>query len=273
VGSFDDVRGPTIFIAETSAAQNQQAEWYDPATEHVALFQEAINLDMSNESLLQFVNDWGMPIEPRRSWLRGNRNDLVKLTPDEIDRRVEPGVALDSALRHPWRIGRAARAWEILKSASASQVRDLFQRTAGGKWVYLDRGPTGELRMPLDRELRNLADHGDFRTILMRMLQDTTNGALSLACSPALLWEPNSRSFQLKMIPHHLFGFLWVQFAEAVAGDKEFRQCASCARWMEIAPGQGRPEKSYCSDACRMRAYRRRKSNRSLRRDRKAAVR
>jgi hypothetical protein len=117
-----------------------------------------------------------------------------------------------------------------------------------------------------------LADHGHFRTILTRMLQEWINSRLTDACSPALLWEPNGRSFQIRMVPHDLIGFMWVQFAEAVAGGKEFRQCASCARWMEIAPGRGRPEKSYCSDACRMRAYRKRKAQRSRKKTARVAV-
>ena len=52
---------------------------------------------------------------------------------------------------------------------------------------------------------------------------------------------------------------MWLQFANAIEGDRDYAQCVECASWFEIAPGSGRPDKRYCSDACRMRAYRKRK--------------
>src|SRR5262249_2478813 len=142
-----------------------------------------------------------------------------------IDETAELGWSIDAS--HPYYdplacLGPAVRSWEGLKSATALEER---------------MGASMDLQM-------------------------LTNRCLRKSCSPALLLEPNGLSFCMRMVPHHLLGFMWVQFAEAVAGGKEFRQCASCSRWMEIAPGQGRPEKHYCSDACRMRAYRKRKAER-----------
>src|SRR6516164_11149981 len=52
------------FLTENAAARGKQPEWYDPAAEHVALFQEVARLDLSDESLLRFVNAWGLPHEP-----------------------------------------------------------------------------------------------------------------------------------------------------------------------------------------------------------------
>jgi hypothetical protein len=150
--------------------------------------------------------------------------------------------------------------WEILKSTPPSQLRRFFGQLVNGRWAFIDPGTTVELQMFVDRQFHEFVDRGDFRLILAKMLQNLTNKMLSNASSRALLWEPNGGSFQLKFVPHNLIGFLWAQFSEAVAGGKKFRQCASCTRWMEIAPGQGRPEKNYCSDACRMRAYRKRKA-------------
>jgi hypothetical protein len=159
-------------------------------------------------------------------------------------------------------LGTAVRAWEVLKSASATEVRDLFERTERGLWTYADPRLSNAT---IGWQVGDY-DHADFRVFLAIQLQDETNSYLSGSCSPALIRQPNNLSFQIKMVPHDLVGFMWVQFAEAVVGGKDFRQCASCAAWMEIAPGHGRPEKSYCSNACRMRAYRRRKEKRDQRR-------
>jgi len=51
-----------------------------------------------------------------------------------------------------------------------------------------------------------------------------------------------------------------VQFRMSLASSVTHRQCDECTGWMAIHPGSGRPDKQYCSDACRMRAYRKRKA-------------
>jgi hypothetical protein len=51
------------------------------------------------------------------------------------------------------------------------------------------------------------------------------------------------------------------QWASAVAANVGHRQCRECTTWFAVHAGSGRPDKLYCSDACRMRAYRRRKAD------------
>jgi hypothetical protein len=273
--SFRFDPNPAIFLAETLTARGRNPEWYDPVGEHAALFQEALSLDISTDSslldsLLRLANEWGLPTEPTR-FIRDNPHES-KLSWEEKNRRVEPGWRVDGVTLYPLlRLGPTVQMWDILKSASASQLRRLFAQPVDDRWEFIDRNKA-KIQLLVDNQFRALAERGDFRTILARLLQDVTNKMLTRGSSPALLWEPNALSFDIKMVPHDLIGFMWAQFAEAVAGGKGFRKCASCAQWMEIAPGQGRPEKSYCSDACRMRAYRKRKAQRG-RRASKTAVR
>jgi hypothetical protein len=65
----------------------------------------------------------------------------------------------------------------------------------------------------------------------------------------------------LSFVPPNLAAALWVQFALAVTNSSEIKKCEECPTWFEVAPGEGRPEKKYCSDACSMRAYRKRKKD------------
>jgi hypothetical protein len=51
-----------------------------------------------------------------------------------------------------------------------------------------------------------------------------------------------------------------IQWGMSIAASVEHRQCMECTAWFAVHPGAGRPEKLYCSDACRMRAYRKRKA-------------
>ena len=68
--------------------------------------------------------------------------------------------------------------------------------------------------------------------------------------------------FHTVLHPKGLIGALWLQLHLAVEGDVDFHRCAECRTWFEVSAARGRPDKLYCSDACRMRAYRKRKSRR-----------
>lgn len=70
----------------------------------------------------------------------------------------------------------------------------------------------------------------------------------------------NARSrVALGFVPVSLAGALWAQFAEAVAGGYEHRQCAECRAWFAADPDTTRSTRLYCGDACRARHYRARK--------------
>ena len=65
---------------------------------------------------------------------------------------------------------------------------------------------------------------------------------------------------RFKFSPDSLIGLLWYQLAQAVEGNEEFRQCDDCTTWFRVAPQVARKSRLYCSDACRSRAYRKRKA-------------
>jgi hypothetical protein len=69
---------------------------------------------------------------------------------------------------------------------------------------------------------------------------------------------------QLCMLPKNLLGTLWLQFAQAVSGKKmDYQQCIYCGEYFEKAPGVGRKDKKYCSNACRVAAARKRREEAS----------
>lgn len=65
------------------------------------------------------------------------------------------------------------------------------------------------------------------------------------------------------LTPNGLIGALWLQASLAIDGQVDFQQCRECSEWFGISAEHGRPEKLFCSDACRMRAYRKRKKTKS----------
>lgn len=72
-------------------------------------------------------------------------------------------------------------------------------------------------------------------------------------------WQPESRKMTFQISPHTLLGALWLQFSQAVSGDKAFQSCIQCGTLFEIAQGR-RKSRMFCSDACRFKAYRERQT-------------
>jgi len=66
----------------------------------------------------------------------------------------------------------------------------------------------------------------------------------------------------LNLYPENLISALWFQIARAVSGEKDYKCCLECGKPFEISldPEGFRKNRMYCSDACRQKAYRRRKS-------------
>jgi hypothetical protein len=73
--------------------------------------------------------------------------------------------------------------------------------------------------------------------------------------------DPLSPPARLCICPHSLFDALWAQIVLAIDGNLNLRACVQCRKWFTLEAGRGRSDKEYCSNACRMRAYRKRKVN------------
>src|SRR5262249_40548289 len=54
---------------------------------------------------------------------------------------------------------------------------------------------------------------------------------------------------------------LWTQLVLAIDKNVNLGACVQCRKWFTLEAGRGRPDKKYCSNACRMRAYRKRKGS------------
>jgi hypothetical protein len=71
--------------------------------------------------------------------------------------------------------------------------------------------------------------------------------------------DPLSGSPRLCIRPRNLAQALWAQLLMAIDGNVNSGACVQCRKWFTLEAGRGRSDKEYCSNACRMRAYRKRK--------------
>ena len=73
--------------------------------------------------------------------------------------------------------------------------------------------------------------------------------------------DPVSASPKLCIRPVTFQEALWAQLVRAIDGNLNLRACVQCRKWFTLEAGRGRSDKEYCSNACRMRAYRKRKGS------------
>jgi hypothetical protein len=105
---------------------------------------------------------------------------------------------------------------------------------------------------------------GDFSKII-RAVQRTSGREAPRGVTEVdllLKEDPSSASAKLCIRPSSLNDALWAELLLAIDGKQNLRGCVQCRKWFTLEAGRGRSDKEYCSDACRMRAYRKRKGSR-----------
>lgn len=99
---------------------------------------------------------------------------------------------------------------------------------------------------------------------------DTTRGAVELVTnhglnegvSAHLFWQSQWSEYTCRLRPKHLLGGLWLQFAESIARSRDYTQCETCNRWIEVSrgPAGATKRRRHCSDICRVQAHRKQKA-------------
>ena len=83
---------------------------------------------------------------------------------------------------------------------------------------------------------------------------------LSRGLLPVIQPHGNIGWGELRFVPRCLIDAIWLQFAEAVCGNKNYRQCLVCGKPFELSPDTARTSRLFCSDSCKMHSYRQRKT-------------
>ena len=104
---------------------------------------------------------------------------------------------------------------------------------------------------------------GDFLRAGRVLMQRIANDQLDAHTSARVLMDEEKGQQGLYVNPANLLGALWVQFSESIDGGRTKRRCEQCRAWMLLAPDTSRSDRAYCSDSCRVSAYRDRKKSAS----------
>jgi hypothetical protein len=109
-----------------------------------------------------------------------------------------------------------------------------------------------------------LQESGDY-VEMSDFLEMGFNYAMGSSLTYQVSMDPATGLIESDIIAASLADLIEVQWGTSIAANMLHRQCAECPNWFSIYPGSGRPEKQFCSDACRMRAYRERKKTKAQR--------
>lgn len=94
------------------------------------------------------------------------------------------------------------------------------------------------------------------------LVQRWINDQLTEHAAPHLVYHVDYGKRVIQIAPDSLLTAMWLQFARAIEGNKEFRACKECGRWIEVSHRQadGRTKRrEFCSDACKSKDYRKRR--------------
>ena len=127
---------------------------------------------------------------------------------------------------------------------------------SGSRWL----AEFASTRSILD-EWTNLQQRGD-RSEIAAFIEDRYRYPMGGELGFQIRIDAETGEMESQVIATTLSSFLEIQIGMAIAAVPGHRKCGSCTKWFPVFPAEGRPEKLYCSDACRMRAYRKRKSSR-----------
>src|SRR5579862_6434556 len=206
---------------------------YAPLDKFTGLFRTFAYTAPTKEGIVKFANEFGS---------LGYQTDSEDAE-DPVDDYPEDYSEYDTTEQREWlmqQVPKDSRMVDTLAQWKEAIERmrivvDLWDRTQKAR--VPDASAMELIRVMINNELANEDVHASFEECSKKGRSKLTG-------------------FALHFVPKGLLGALWVQFALAVGGNKEYRACSVCGTWMELTPDLYRTTRYYCSDACRSRAYR-----------------
>jgi hypothetical protein len=216
-----------------------------------SLFLEFAAVSPDPDGVLSFANEYGFLGFPvTLGWRDGVITPSLRDPPCELfDEHQAPSDKMEE-LREFRSMPPKVMGWvqhlEGIRLAISSVARQKAGQVAGG---------------PLPQSLVD----SDFLAVQGAVLGHLFATVLGIVIAPRFEWSRATNRFRLGFEPSSLVGALWLETATALTEQKRFRRCKAqgCEKIIELStdPRTGRrADARYCSDACRSRAYRRRRA-------------
>lgn len=235
---------------------------YQPLRLYPALFRTFADIMPTEDGILSFVNEYGRLILGEMLIVRSETGNK--------DGTLDTGEPLSLWVSEITAMNQALTLWDMAQNRDMTGLSGFIHWSGDG--VYYDSGPGTEEHSSLGRTTRTIAHlnegsrlgnillPGDLVTPALSQVQHVVNQHLEERLSPKVLWDTDYAHLNLYFMPNSLIGALWLQFAQAIDGNKTYRRCDECRAWFELSPEVARTTKRFCSNACRVKAYRNRKA-------------
>ena len=245
---------------------------YNPLEQAPALFKNFAELEVDEMAICDFAVKWGLLGGPVR-------RQLASIA--DVDDPPTPSYWIEFLEEWEWEIlwiRHALELWDAYRSKDAATLRTFI--TVDPEWAYPDEPKPllASYKADLRSEARWTTSRLPVRSFMINILRDRTpsrevdlfgaalyaicfivNQHLIPAAAVGMGLRTEHTGIELCIEPNGLIGAIWLQFALAIDGSKDFRRCAVCRTWYACSTGQAKARRTYCSDACKMRAYRNRK--------------
>jgi hypothetical protein len=260
-GGSESGRMPWITVAGESTSLNLLARRkYFPLRDYSCLFRIFAETVPEAEGILAFANTYG----------------LLGIELDEHPGKVvpymgtaEPAGEWETEIRA---MQKAVGLWDMVSAEDNQGVRDYllpFVEIIKADVDGADPSPellsrleddaeAGELRwFRTHPEIAELFEKQEFKLIALSRVQAIVNERLGSRVSPRILWDDYRKGdWGLYFVPDNLVGAIWIQFAQAITENRDYRRCRQCDSWFEIDHYKARTNRYFCSNACRSKAYR-----------------
>lgn len=236
-----DADGRRVLTDGLGLKEPRESFQYSPL-KHTGLFKTFAATEISEAGIRAFANKYG------------------QIADNKPIGKTEPGVPPDA-------LGQPYITWKksIIQMRNAIDLwcaaRDEDLDYLGRVIEWSDKGPVCSLVPDINLwRFLNRFQRGDLVGPAWYFVQDDVNTHLK-GVSPRLLWDRDGKEISLHDTPDSLLTAMWLQFAQAIAGNKHYQRCITCGSFFELAPSVNRKDRVYCTAACRSAAYRKRRAS------------
>jgi hypothetical protein len=229
------------------------------------LFNEFASTEETKEAVKAFADKWG-----QLGFEKGNGR--TSFADDSVSGHDWSGELLSWWCGAIAKMRNATALWEAIEEARNGDDSGLSRFV---RWTFVDGDARAGVSIPgrrrwwFGRELQNLkmrADsnekthgrwtRGDLISPANEFLRAELIKNLTGSLSIGLDWNEAHSDLVRSFRPNSLLALLWLQFADAITGDTEFRHCKRCGKLIRISPEHGsHTNKQTCSDSCKVQVY------------------
>lgn len=236
-----------------------EAERPYEVSEDGALFLHFAHTNPTQEDILTFANCYGFLGHQMSLEVEGDPSGIIVQGEALWEWQTQIAAMLEAV--NLWdlcktgdtdRLGRHI-VWDKDQTRVSFRTKQVKKKGIRTKWsliasvetspVMFKHFPPGDLILPALAYLRQQINE---------QLRRHEKGAI-----PQMHWLLDQDS-RLQFMTSTLASALWLQLADAVANDRNYARCRVCGTWFEVSPGIARSHRRFCSDACRVKAYRHR---------------